>query len=387
MGHIMRRIATLLGLLIASGAATAADQAWTISVEDRLVAEGSEVKETIWIAPRGEGAFDRIGLHRYRGADEPVATLLYLPGTNMNGAVAVADENYNLWLWLAARGIEVYALDYRTHAVPPDATAEQLTALRTWTSAAFVNDITAAAALARETSGRERLFVAGFSRGAFLTYAYVNKQPQHVAGLIVLDGPFKALSPGPFNRAPTLADLEASGKWASDIGGSKGWAARQALMEAVIANPDGPANDPKFKTIGDQLAHVLQTAWLPGGLANPEGGFSKPAVLAKLLKDYDRWYPSVQDIDGKTIASAKDAPETDLDDLWGKFETPVLLFTGTGMGGDWVINAIYSAVHSGSKDVVYHVLEGYGHLDVLVGERAATEVFAPTEAWIKARAQ
>ncbi len=380
----MRLLAASLALTIAPRALAA--ESWTTATEERPVEAGSAVTETIWTSTRGSGPYDQIGLHRYRAAGESVAAVLYLPGTNMNGAAALTEEKYNLWLYLAARGIEVYALDYRTHAVPAAATAENLAQLKDWTSAAFIDDIAAASSFARETSGRDKLFVAGFSRGAFLAYAFANVDPQHIAGLVILDGPFKALSPGVFDRAPTLAELEASGRWASDVGGSKGWDVRQQLMEAVIANPDGPAADPQFETIGDQLAHVLQTAWLPGGLANPEGGVSKPVVLAKLLKDYDRWYPSVQDVDGKAIAASADAPDTNLDDLWGKFETPILLFASTGMGGDWVINAIHSAVHSGSKDVTLNVLERYGHLDVLVGENAAAEVFEPTAAWIRARA-
>jgi len=354
MTRWMRLLAACLSFVFLPAAQ--AGDAWTLSAEDHPVAEGSAITETVWTSVRAAGPYDRIGLHRYRASGPSVATLLYLPGTNMNGAAALTEEKYNLWLYLAARGIEVYALDYRTHSVPPDASPDQLKALKDWTSAVFVADIAAAADFARQTGGHDKLFVAGFSRGAFLAYAFANTAPDRVAGLVVLDGPFKALSAGAFDRAPVLAD------------------------------PDAPAADPQFKSIGDQLAHVLQTAWLPGGLANPEGAMSRPAVLARLLKDYDRWYPAVQDVDGKTIASSANAPETDLDDLWGKFQTPILLFASTGMGGDWVINAVHSAVHSGSGDVTLNVLERYGHLDVLVGEQAAAEVFEPTAAWIKARA-
>lgn len=384
----MRLVRCLLAavLVFAAPCVAMADTPWEAVGDEHPVAEGSPVLETQWTSRRGEGPYDQIGLHRYRSPGDPVATLLYLPGTNMNGVAALSEEKYNLWLYLAARGIEVYSLDYRTHAVPADATPEQLAALKPWTSALFAGDIAAAAAFVRQTSGRDQLFLAGFSRGAFLAYAYANIEPGHVAGLIILDGPFKSLTARAFDRTAALAAFEASGKWASDVGGSKGWAARQALMEAVIANPDGPATDPKFRTIGEQLAHVLQTAWLPGGLANPEGGISRPAVLARLLQGYDRWYPAIQDIDGKTIASAEDAPDSDLDDLWGEMKIPILLFVSTGMGGDWVINAVHSAVHGGAPDVTLNVLERYGHLDILVGEEAAAEVFEPTSAWIRARA-
>jgi len=306
----------------------------------------------------------------------------------MNGALALTDEAHNLWLFLAARGIEVFALDYRTHAVPADAAPEALAAMKDWDSAAFVEDIRAAAAKARAESGRAKLFVAGFSRGAFLAYAYANVEPEAVAGLVILDGPFKAYAPKErVDRAAAVAALAATGEWASDVGGSHGWEARQDLMRAVITDPNGPASDAAFNTVGAQLAHVLQTAWGPGALANPEGGVSDPAVLARLLVGYDRYYPAVQDIDGKAISAEADAPDTALDDRWGKLDIPVLLFVNTGMGADWVLTALYSAAHAGSKDVTFTVLEGYGHLDVLVGERAATEVFEPAFAWISARAQ
>jgi hypothetical protein len=50
------------------------------------------------------------------------------------------------------------------------------------------------------------------------------------------------------------------------------------------------------------------------------------------------------------------------------------------------MNGLYSADKSGSKDVTLNVLERYGHLDLLVGERAAQEVFAPTFEWLKVKA-
>ena len=56
------------------------------------------------------------------------------------------------------------------------------------------------------------------------------------------------------------------------------------------------------------------------------------------------------------------------------------------MPGDWLLNGLYSAQKSGSSDVTIHVLEGYGHLDVLVSDQARRDVFEPTLAWIKSRA-
>jgi len=388
-----RALAWLLVVPCAAAAAQALTSAtdvstWSLTTADRPVRPGLDVHETVWTTPRPPGGpFDRIAVHRYRAKGPATATLLYLPGTNMNGVAAITDERHNLWLFLAARGIEVFTLDYRTHFVPPETPVADLVALRDWTTAVFADDIRAAADLARRESGRDQLFVGGFSRGVFLAYAYAGLEPHRVAGLVLLDGPFK-------NHAPTaqvelgaaLAKLEASGAWASDIAGSRGWDARQALMAAVVAGPKGPATDPKFDTIGAQLAHVLQTAWGPGRLANPEGGMSQPRVLATLLAGYDRYYPAVQEVEGRAFADHGDHSATPLDDRWGSLTMPVVVFAGTGMGGDFLLNSLFSAHRSGSRDVTFHVLERYGHLDVLVGDRAQQEVYEPLLEWIRERA-
>lgn len=398
--------ALLLGSVLATGAAYAqpapaaapADgAAWKVDQAERPLVTGSNVQETVWSTGRPPGGpFDKIAVHRYRtraagatnGAAAPVATLLYLPGTNMNGIARLTDEAHNLWVYLANRGVEVFAIDYRTRFIPPDTPPTGLVSLRAWGVDAFTADAAAAAALARKESGREKLFVAGFSRGVFLAYAYAGTEFDKVAGLIVLDGPFKNHAPkGQFDAAAGLAKLESAGTWGNDVSGSLGWDNRQKLMDAVAANPDAPASDAKFKTIGDQLANVLQFAWRPGGLANPQGGMSVPRNLATLLGGYDRYYPAVQDVDGRSIADYDDDPKTPVDDKWGELKLPILLFASTGMGGDFLLNALYSADKSGSTDVTLNVLERYGHLDILVGEHAQKDVYQPTIEWIKVKAK
>lgn len=153
-------------------------------------------------------------------------------------------------------------------------------------------------------------------------------------------------------------------------------------MTAAAADPKGPAQEAKYASIGEQVAQLLHGAWRPGALANPVDGFSSPQVLAKLLVGYDRYCPAVQDVEGRLIADRDDDPATPLDDAWGELKTPVLYFGCTGMGGDWLLNGLYSAAKSGSPDVTLNVLERYGHLDVVAGKRARAEVFEPTLVWI-----
>ena len=93
----------------------------------------ADIRETRWETSRPPGgAYDHIRVHRYRTAGPAKAALLYLPGTNMNGQVALRDEDHNLWIFLARRGVEVYAIDYRT-AFPISNGVSDLGFMAEWT--------------------------------------------------------------------------------------------------------------------------------------------------------------------------------------------------------------------------------------------------------------
>ncbi len=377
---------SLLPLLVLACSA-APEAAWTLTRAEEPLRRGAEVRETRWTQVRPPGAaFDRIQVHRYRGAGPALATLLYLPGTNMNGEIALEDGEHNLWLFLAGHGVDVFTLDYRTHFVPSTDGAD-LSFMKDWGLAAFVEDARSAAALARRESGHRRVFVAGFSRGVNLAWALAATEPEDgVAGLVALDGGFKNHAPRDrYDLGVERKAWEAKGAWASDVGAGIGWDTRQKLMAAAAADPKGPSLDGKHPSVGEQLSQVLYAAWGPGGLANPVGGLSRPEVLARLLGGYDRYYPTVQDLDGRSIADRDDDPATPLDDAWGELKLPVLFFGSTGMPADFLMNGIYTASKSGSKDVTLNVLETYGHLDLIGGDRARAEVFEPTLVWITKR--
>lgn len=379
-------LALLTSLILASSGVNAAAPEWLVKA-GAPVSGAPDIEHATWSTSRSpSGPFDRIEVHRYRTKAQPTATLLYLPGTNMNGEIALTDEDHNLWIFLARRGVEVFAMDYRTRFASSSEDPVALASMKTWTTEAFLDDIWAASALARAESGRTQLYVAGFSRGVFLAYAYACAEPAAVSGLIALDGQFKSHAPKEgYDPAADLQKLESAGAWATDVSGRLGWQGRQRLMLATAEDPSAPSTDAKYETLGEQLSNLLQFAWGPGALANPLGGQSRPEVLAKLLGGYDRYYPAVQDPEGKRMGDRADDPRTAVDDLWGEMKTPILYFGNARMPGDWLLNGIYSAQKSGSPDVTINVLEGYGHLDIVVGEHARRDIFEPTLEWIRRR--
>src|SRR5579859_4268270 len=150
------------------------------------------VHESVFEARRGPSPFDRIALHRIsRGpvqAAHPNLVMLYLPGTNMNGQVAIDNPRYSMPLYLAMRGVDVWALDYRTHFVPPSTPQAGLSELKNWSNELFEADIDAAANYIMSVTRRNDIFVSGFSRGVEFAYLYAAAHPQQVEGLVLFDG-------------------------------------------------------------------------------------------------------------------------------------------------------------------------------------------------------
>jgi pimeloyl-ACP methyl ester carboxylesterase len=327
---------------------------------------GIAMCEDAWTCTRPPGGpFDRIGLHRLaacEGATGPV--VLYLPGMHMNGELPIVDPRYDLRVYLAAAGVRTWGLDYRTHAVPAQASPDDLGTLRRWTSEVFVDDAAWAAGFVRGAD-RGPFYLAGFSRGAAFAYELASRADQGLAGLVILDG--MAGSGG--------AGDGARGGPAIDVGGSRlPFPERERLLSAVIGDPRAPSPMPGFPSAGTALAELLYSA--PsfgghGGLSSARDGTSDVQIVATLLRSYDRWWPR----------AALDAPAPERP----KRPIPVLAFASTNMGPAWVERVRASAGAYGEESAAVRELPLYGHLDVLVARRAAQDVFEPARAWIEAR--
>jgi len=331
-----------------------------------------EICEWTFQATVGKSPFDKIALHRLaKGPNPPThpdAVVLYLPGTNMNGATALDDPRYSFQLYLAEHGVDVWSMDYRTHFIPPQTPQSDLSELAGWTNDLFESDIDAAAKFVSEKSTHSRIFVAGFSRGVEFAYLYAAEHPERVAGIIALDGFIPT--------HPMRTEAGTPGQYADDIGGKHlTYDKRYKLMQMVIENPDQPAPIPKYKTARENLEHVMfDAAPGNGAFANMPGGYSDAVVMAKLLIGFDRYWPSVQNGENpftpQMLASLKAS------------KIPVIAFASTNFGADWPGQVEESAKSTGAPDPSFTRLDNWGHLDVLAGTKSESQVFAPTAAWI-----
>jgi pimeloyl-ACP methyl ester carboxylesterase len=323
----------------------------------------------------GDTFYDKIALHRIargpRVEQHRAITVLYLPGTNMNGDITLTNPRYSFPVYLATQGADVWTMDYRTHFVPPTVTPVAISdVMKRWTNEAFATDVATAAAFVMSQTGSQKLFVAGFSRGVLFAYLYAAMHPDQVAGIIALDGFIP--------RAPFATP--SSDRVVDDLAGKNlTWDARQRLMQMVIDNPSGPAPIPKYKTAAENLEHVVYDSkefGAKGGLANPFGGYSDPRVLARLLIGYDRWWPAVQDYENPFTPELRENLRLS--------SIPVIAFSSSNIAPDWPAWVVESAHSTGaSADVTVRVFKGWGHLDVLCGTQAEAQVFAPTMSWLR----
>src|SRR5580704_17652340 len=361
----------VLFLLVAT-AASAADF--------HAVGAGRELKgapgiyEWTYEATVGKAPFAKLALHRVAKGPKPPAhpeaVVLYLPGTNMNGEVALDDPRYSFQVYLAEHGVDVWSMDYRTHFIPPQTPESDLSELAGWTNSLFESDIDAAAKFVSEKSSRSRIFVAGFSRGVEFAYLFAAKHyPERVAGIIALDGFIPT--------HPMSAKPQEPGEYAEDIGGKHlTYDKRYKLMQMVIENPGQPAPIPKYKTARENLEHVMYDA-APGNgaFANMQGGFSDPVGLARLLIAFDRYWPAVQDSENPFTPALLASLQAS--------KIPVIAFASTNFGADWAGQVEAASKSTGAPDPSFSKFDGWGHLDVLAGTKSETDVFAPTAAWIK----
>ncbi|HXM89261.1 MAG TPA: hypothetical protein VN916_07385, partial [Candidatus Acidoferrum sp.] len=107
---IRRRILDVFAVLLILVATIASAADFTAVGAARELKGAPGIYEWTFAAAVGKSPFDKIALHRVaKGPNPPAhpeAVVLYLPGTNMNGEVALDDPRYSFQVYLAEQGVD-----------------------------------------------------------------------------------------------------------------------------------------------------------------------------------------------------------------------------------------------------------------------------------------
>jgi len=283
-----------------------------------------------------------ISLVRYRGAGRPV---LMCHGISANDRNMDLDETHSMARWFAAQGREAWTMSLRgtgasTH--PPDNTFDDF----------WQHDLPAAIDEVRRVSGAQTLDYAGHSMGGMVAYAYLAEGGSGLNAVATLGSPVNldtGLSGAGLIGAMPGGFTVPSGFGAWLLAPSHG-TLRDAPIERLLYNPENvpPATFARLMSYG--------TANIASG------------VVAQLTRVGKGRFESA---DGKLDFRADMA----------RIRTPVLVVAARldRVAPVPAVKAGYRALGGPKEWVLVSQAHGakaeYGHMDLVVGNRAAEEVW------------
>ncbi|MFH1654727.1 MAG: alpha/beta hydrolase [Pseudomonadota bacterium] len=382
-----------------------------------------DLTETVWnLARYPFGPYDKIGARRLvqNATTGTKAVVVYLPPSFTNAklypdaSLTNYDENYDFRLYLANRGYEIFSLDYRTSFVPSG--AQDLSSMATWGNDVFIDDIQSIIEFAKVKTGASKVFIAGHSSGGHYVYLYAAERwNDDLSGMIILDS-----APWETDGAPTSLESISLNEIHAKLDAGNSEANRAYFQDmGITADPvtyynnivlvfgdgfdeavrlyydQGPTYGPYegFNTVTDYLADQYQNAWGDAQLTNVENNYSTVGMLLAFNMTTDSSYWPLVDYAEETYIGNWDGdtptgPGYHLRENLGKVDIPIIVFASQmwtdalGMNFEW--KAMGPTLIK-STDREYHLLEGFGHLDVLIGEDAKEFVYQPLYDWLEAR--
>lgn len=379
-----------------------------------------DLTESIWTLRREpSGTYNVMGV---RILVDPNRTsvgqaVLFLPSSFVSGNfytnnAGVYDERYDLRIYLANRGFTVFTMDYRTSFVPDGQSS--ISFMANWDETAFLNDIDQAVGFSKDNGSMSKIFLVGHGVGAKYTYLYAAQHSGNLLGMIILDG-----SPWESDGSPAAMNtMNVQDLYLALQSGDS--AENRALFEQFGLTPDplyygyqlpafgagfnegirlyqteGPDYGPYegFPTISDYLADQYQFWWGDGQFSNPLGGFSSVEMLVNFSTQASVPYWPIIEFAEDAYTGNWDGnlfppePASSLRSKLFMVETPIIVFassgwtTALGMQFEW---KALGPTLTRSTDQTYTLLEGFGHIDVLIGEQAQAQVFEPMYDWIVA---
>ena len=418
----------LLGLMTAvfpmlMPKATAAET-WTLTTNGVGLKAYPTLQEYAWqknasMAPNGP--YDKIGLHRLvKSGITPKGVIFITNCPNWGtGEQRISNpasdnwtkfENYSEAIFWANRGYDVYAIDYRTHFIPPSFNATQVSFMADWGWDVWISDIKEAADKVKEVSGSNKFFIAGECTGGVTALNYATEYwKSDLRGIILLDPMWYILGypmvattgteTNTYNLNQTINAMKTAGTYATGFSSVN---ATKALIIYAFQNPGAPAEYPfgtplkptvnpvtnnTWANITEWFTYIIQNcigttlAAFPGAYSNLAGGYGNITQFEYSIANSEL-IPSRLSLENAAMSDWINCPYLayDYNDHYKEINVPVLTF-GTGLfsnrtGALRFVNGINNTDFTGI------MLKNYGHIDDYYGNYAARDVFEPAYQWM-----
>lgn len=384
---------------------------WTLSSTTDV---SPSLQETFWITELPPNAKHmQVGLRRIstKNGTKREGVIVYLPPSGTTARLYTASEDYDFRLFLANRGYDVFSVEYRNSFVTADKDISDLAKFKT---SLTLSDIQQAIAQVKSLTGANKVFLTGHSTGARYVYLYAcARGSQDLKGMIPMDGaPWEMSGPTPegtMDISQGYAAL-ANGDTAANRNLFKSWGMKPGpqYYDVALTNFDPPfagavntyfeqgptAESPVagFATVSDYIADQFYRVWGEKQLTNVLNGYAKVGTLLDfVVKAGAEHWPLVDYMEDAYLGNWNgNAPRSDLQftrDI-SSVNLPILVFASSEFKD--ALSFQYRWKWEGyemikSADRQYILLNGFGHLDILVGEYAKDQVFTVLYNWLQAR--
>jgi dienelactone hydrolase len=384
---------------------------WTLASK---TAVGAQLQETFWTTELPPIAKHmKVGLRRLfkKNGTTRKGVVVYLPPSATTAHLYTENEKYDFRIFLANRGYDLFSVEYRNSFVTAEA---DISDLAKFTTSLTLSDIQQAIAYVKKLTGVKKVFLIGHSSGARFVYLYAcARWGEDLKGMIPMDGsPWESAGPSaegtmdislgyaalakgdtPANRALFKSWGLEPGPQYYDVVISRFAAPFNAAVDRYYS--EGPtAKSPVagFPTVSDYIADQFYRVWGERQLTNVLNGFAKVGPLLDFaLKAGATHWPLVDYMEDDYLGNWNGNPpvaKLRFAKNIGKINIPILVFAST----EWTdaLGFQYRWKKEGceminSYDRQFVLLNGFGHLDVLVGEYAKERVFIPLYNWLQAR--
>ncbi|MFY0563866.1 hypothetical protein ACN28E_08470 [Archangium lansingense] len=389
------------------------------NVERRQVFEN--VFEYSYRVRVGLGPYDVITLHRVvreAGPWSPMRTAksvflvhgdaLGFRGAFLSSAASQAvSPGQSMAVFLAQQGVDVWGIDLRWVHVPSGTT--DFSFMKDWNLGLHARDVGTGLALARGVrtltgNGAGRMVLLGWSRGATVSYAYLNAETQlpqakrHVSGFIPVDMAYSFAPTATKERQAAcqthaeFVERQALGQYE---GGQLGLLLK-GLGSLAIDKPTAPSDfltGATNREVGLLFGAATYFFQKPVVIIDDYhwagGAFSEAGLPTGLAWTNERFffdtltqtspYQSIgEQVD--TLAMWCGAPNVPYDDHLGQVKVPVLYVGAAGGTGG---HGVHSLSLLGSTDVSTHLVPGYGHADLFLANGAQSAVWARILDWVQ----
>lgn len=346
----------------------------------------NDIVKTRKILRVGPGDFDFIGINNIRKnvCKCHKATIVMIPGSNSN-----FDTSFSkMATCFAENDMDVWGIDFRYSFVPdnidsiPYCIATSCNFMKDWDTNLHISDLDIIVKIAELSSQKGKIFLLGWSQGAYFAYRYSITNP-NIKGIIPMDVVYNLDPIYTDITNKTMTEIAArevkinSGIYYEDVLAIK-YIAYQALI-----NPDGASIViPGLTNKQAALFALTQTYQLN---VNPIPNFIYNQGDLTALKYTDFNYAIQQGLKLNNFQSILIL--TELRKQWLMQEIPnitvPILYIGAEFGFGTYGTYTPNRIHEFNQDVDIHTVPDYGHADLVYSNTAKKDIWEKIYKWIK----